>query len=1436
MAETIRIEIPIETIDNTDPALSNATKKLDKFSDSADKAGKSVDKTRDYVSKFDLQADKTLKSLAKWAKEKYEIALEAKEKISPVLQSLGGSLRSLTGKTWSFTLKAMDLATAPVRAVLNLLKNPLLQAGAFFGVSFGLTDTINTQKDFEAAMAQVQAVSGATGSELAELTQKAEEMGAATKFTAAESAEAFNYMAMAGWKTEDMLNGIEGILNLAAASNEDLGTTSDIVTDALTAFGLQASDAGEFSDVLAAASSNANTNVSMMGETFKYAASMAGSLGYSIQDVALMTGLMANSGIKASMAGTALNTIFTRLSTNTGNALDTLRSLGIEFYDSNGNARALADVMGELRDATAGMNDEQRSNIANTIAGTGAQKGLLAILNASEADYQSLAKAIDNADGASKRMANTQLDNLSGSITLLQSAVDGVKISFGKRLNPYVRSVADELTAAMPDIEAAITEFMDFVDRKYEVVQQRIDEMKTSEAWQNADFSGKVRIAWNEIIAEPFREWWSGTGKAMVADVAKDVGSGIGSAISAGLLMLLGVDVSDSVNDGASVGRAFASGFAEGFDIDAIKDGLLGSLGGIFSSAGKLLPGGQSADIGSIVSAAIIAKAVVPAISIGKDIAGIGKGIFGAQESLGGASLVGTLIGSAKAGTGLLGFGANTAIGLGAGDLSATASLGAGSLSMLGLGAVAGGAVGGASAVSGALDLYRAVRSTDTDYKDTYAASGATKLAGVASGAAAGAMLGSVIPGIGTVVGGLIGAGAGGIMGFVGSKKIKQEYEDNLAAATARAEKAQKVYELTGTSIENARFKTDDLAAALDDADVSAEQFGAMFRQAVSDDLIDHFGQLHLSLEEIRDAASMIVFNGMEDQFDNYTSQAKEAASSLTTFKSALNALDKANWKMSLGAGVTDADIKNYRSSIENMVSAATDYLEQKHYEANLALKLIMGSDADTSSLDSTYAVMASQINELSDRLSEEIEANITFEDGVLHFNETEEILSLQQQIAAITNQVAEAENTAKLDVIKIKYSGADLDAESFSSLQEELSSYTQQAQEQLESALSSSLANLNLELSQGAISQGEYDEQYKTYESAYNEQIQGLKLRVESVQLQAIADAYGEALDGILPDIEGTLSEKLQLAMSEALNVQPDAAQWTTDDVTSWFGLDSMDAETRTALAELLKAVAETAPESLKRMGSSVRNELESQIASATAAPIDATVVIDYTEQVRKKGSADSAYAAASGAFSTPSTTGGSGNAFVPASTYAAAAHANGGLVGRQELSWIGEEGPEMIIPLVPSRRDRAIELYEQVGAILGVTAHANGGLVGIAPGGSNAASTAISSESLNYLTQTVNAAPINSHALSSDPSRAIQSTTTQNTPAAQQTAAVQPNVTVSVNLNPAFNISGSANGSDEEVMNVIRRHMKEMADELGGEMAAKLAEVFSNMPLKEA
>ena len=327
--------------------------------------------------------------------------------------------------------------------------------GATAGVTALGAAAAKVGSDFEAGMSQVQAISGASGEDLEKLKNKAKEMGAATKFSATESAEALNYMAMAGWKTEDMLGGLEGVMNLAAASGEDLATASDIVTDAMTALGMQASEAGHFSDVLAAAASNANTSVGGMGETFKYAGAMAGTLGYSVEDVALATGLMANAGIKGTMAGTSLNSIMTRLSTNTNGARDAIEELGVAFFNEDGSARSLTDVMGELREATADMTTEQKANFANTVAGMEAQKGLSAILNATEDDYNKLSAAIQNADGCALEMAETMQDNLQGQLTILQSGLEGLGISLYETFQGTAKDVVKEAQGMVQQLQDA---------------------------------------------------------------------------------------------------------------------------------------------------------------------------------------------------------------------------------------------------------------------------------------------------------------------------------------------------------------------------------------------------------------------------------------------------------------------------------------------------------------------------------------------------------------------------------------------------------------------------------------------------------------------------------------------------------------------------------------------------------------------------------------------------------------------------------------------------------------------------------------------------------------------------------------------------------------------------------------------------------------------
>ena len=309
------------------------------------------------------------------------------------------------------------------------------------GVTALGTAAVKTAADFDSAMSKVAAVSGATGEDFDKLKAKAREMGSKTKFSASEAAEAMNYMAMAGWKTEDMLSGIEGVMNLAAASGEDLATTSDIVTDALTAFGLSAKDSGHFADILAAASSNANTNVSMMGETFKYCAPIAGALGFSAEDTAQAIGLMANAGIKGSQAGTALRTIMNNLSGEVKICGSSIGEVTVATTNADGSMRDLSDILADCRTAFAGLSESEKAAAAESLVGKNAMSGFLALMNAGEGDINKLSSAIENCDGCAADMAATMNDNLEGQLTILKSQLQELAISFGEMLMPAIRTI-----------------------------------------------------------------------------------------------------------------------------------------------------------------------------------------------------------------------------------------------------------------------------------------------------------------------------------------------------------------------------------------------------------------------------------------------------------------------------------------------------------------------------------------------------------------------------------------------------------------------------------------------------------------------------------------------------------------------------------------------------------------------------------------------------------------------------------------------------------------------------------------------------------------------------------------------------------------------------------------------------------------------------------
>jgi TP901 family phage tail tape measure protein len=1476
--------------------------------------------------------------LLAWAKEKYQVLLEAKEKVTPILNTV----KSFAGKTWNVTLKAIDLITTPLKGVLNLLKNPILQAGVVLGVSLSLTDTVNTYKDFQAAMSNVKAISGASGSEFDMLTSKAEEMGSTTKFTATEAAEAFNYMAMAGWNAQQMTDGIEGILNLASASGEDLATTSDIVTDALTAFGLKASDAGHFSDVLAQASSSANTDVGMMGETFKYVASMAGSLGYSIEDVALMTGLMANSGIKSTQAGTALNAVLTRLATNTNGAADSIQELGVNFYDSAGNARPLATVIGELREATQGMNQEQKTSLANTVAGMEAQKGLMAILNASEEDYNKLADSINNADGAAKKMSDIQLDNLSGDITLFQSAVDGLKISLGGRLtNTWLRDIVQGLTKQVPNAQNVLDEAMDIIEKNVDRMKRKFKEVSKTDEWQNANIFGKVTIAWDEFIIEPFSEWWESNGKAKINSIAKDIGNGIGSGLKFGITALLGIDISETLDEGSTLGASFAQGFSQGFDFDLISQKIWDGLGNIVSNASKLLPGGESADLSSIFSAALLMKIGSPLLSMGQGAFSLGKTLFGAGST--GTSIASTILGSASAGTGILGKSSMLAIKLGAGNLASGASLSAGGLSALGMGAGAGAIAGGATLVSSAMDLYKSIKSDNKDEKSAYGGSAAWKAGGVVTGAVAGASLGSVIPGLGTVVGGLIGAGIGGITGWIKGNKIKEEYQENVEEMQKLSEKTQKVFDITGLSIEKVKFANNDLNEAMKDSSLSVDELATYIREDIQNVGKNAFGDIKLSLTEVKDLAKEITFSKAVDSVNDFKKAVSKADTYLSSLKNSQDDLKKANWKIGLGLDLTSDDLASYRKTVDTYVNNAKEYIESKRWEATTAFNLILGN-GDTSGIDNVYSDITNQIEELSNRLSATMD--IALSDGVITLDEQAEITNLQQQIEDVVNKVSEAEQAADLDILKIKYASAQIDFNSFTSLQDELQAQVSELTENYDDALKITLKNIHLQFPDGG---EEMEQAIQQAYDGYNAQIQEMNLRVQSFNLNTIADAWSDQLNGILPEMQGTLEEKLSKVLEVAKFEKPDVTTWTQQDMMSWLGLDNMEIDTsafENIFAELsatasmmstdkkgeitqnIAAVIPTMEEVMQVRGpisdeaySSMVEEYKTALEGAVkdagfnniisdnistaVANTDMGKIITELKSIGDKSGLEAVNAFNSADYSGVSSSVGNGigsainntdmqpiisainlvksntddkinssfsagittrmpvnvmldyNVINPTKTFSltgdgatgsasveVSAHANGGFVGNKQLSWVGEEGPEAIIPLVPGRRNRALTLFKQVGEILGIDKNANGGIIQ-----SNQLSANYTSSDSNVLyglnktlsdtdykiyNTALKNAPI-SYNNSTDDNETSDNNTTVQKPLSVTTSEQTGNNTVQVNVqvSPEFVINNSSGQSEADILTIIKNNIKGMADELGGEIAERLEAVFSNMPI---
>lgn len=437
-------------------AVENTKSKLELLQQQYDNIQKEMQETGTYSSDLEnkllakqAQIDKTTKAyndqiakLDEYKRRLEEAGVDTSE-LDKESERLKGELKNLQSGFENAGDGAENFGEKGGNALENI-ETMLASAGIIKGLKeiySAFSECVTVAADFEESMSNVEAISGANEEEIAALTERAKELGASTAFTAKQVSEGMSYMAMAGWKTTDMLDGMDAVLALAAASGEDLGTTSDIVTDALTAFGLRASDTARFADVLAATASNANTNVGMMGETFKYAAPVAGALGYSIEDVAVAIGLMANSGIKASSAGTTLRNIFNGILGGVDLTSEAFGDLNVSFVNADGTMMDLSTTINKLRGYFDQMTEAEKVQNAVSMAGQRGYAGLLAILNSTTEDYDKLTNAVNNSTGAAQKMADIKLDNMNGQLTIAKSAWEGLQIVIGDQFTPVLTKV-----------------------------------------------------------------------------------------------------------------------------------------------------------------------------------------------------------------------------------------------------------------------------------------------------------------------------------------------------------------------------------------------------------------------------------------------------------------------------------------------------------------------------------------------------------------------------------------------------------------------------------------------------------------------------------------------------------------------------------------------------------------------------------------------------------------------------------------------------------------------------------------------------------------------------------------------------------------------------------------------------------------------------------
>ena len=946
-------------------------------------------------------------------------------------------------------------------------------------------------------------------------------------------------------------------------------------------------------------------------------------------------------------------------------------------------------------------------------------------LIASDVAIQALLAGMQKYDGMMESMANETVEGLGSQI---KDAFDiNVVRKWGQGLQDGAKRGFGTVVDLLDESEGALSEFGDmlydighnvsnWVADKFENAVNKVLEITDSFEFKNASLGEKFKMLWKGVITDPLREWWEGGGRDKTVETAGEIGEWMGKTITSGLLAIFGVtDILDAETagrlgeeGGMSIAQSFAKGFKDNFDGSAITDAFVDAIGDVWSALpwwAKMLLGtyGVGKAAGGLAN---LAGGVSSFIGGAKNIIGT-TGTAGVA----GAGLLG-LLGSANNMTGLLGFGTNAAISLGAGNLAGGASLGVGTLSALGLGATAGGLAAGASLIKGGMDLYKGYTTDDEIEAKANKASGYITVGGVGAGAAMGATIGSVIPGLGTLVGGLIGAGIGGLGGwFFGN------HEADVIRATDDA-----INDVTA-SVENLETEEEKLAAR---------------NKLVWQNMKDHFGDIKLSMTEITRLANQIVWGEDLSKYDTFSTARQTSAANLQSMNAAGQQTERWLWKAGLGVTFNDDEQESIVAAFDDYINSAKSYLENKHYEFTAAVGLLVDveSEGGKSIIESGNAFYAKYKEDL-DAAGQEL-GNLLTEsvaDGFINADEQAAIIAAQEKMAAITEKLAKAETQAELQLIDIKFGDGKLDVDSFDSFMTQIQATLDQRMTANDEAFKVAVSALQLELQEGAISEAEYNSQLQTLVDGYTAKVDSVKAEILNVELDIIGEAY--AADGVTKD-------KLSKALQDSLAQGIDPITWTTEQARQFLGLDSLSESSAGAIAQMLGGVAdqlqlvEINGELMLKLGVQVPGDTPTKVEQAVHGAVpgrvddDVDVFINPKEKISKLTLSGADMVAQKTFSYSPlvnitARLGTISPVSVPKASVIAIDQYRGGIVGNgsipgyydggmvrggAQLIRVAEEGsPEMIIPLSNQRRDRALQLWNKAGEMLKVPGFARGG-----------------------------------------------------------------------------------------------------------------------------